>query len=144
MMLRWQTYDPWREIRSMQRQMDDILRGLLPTSRRTYDSYGPAFNVRDDGPAYRVEAEVPGLTKNDIHIEATSNAITIRGKREASKPEGYSVHRRERGNLEFARTLTFENKIDLEKVSASLHDGVLHLEVQKLPEAQPRQIAIKS
>lgn len=142
-MLRWQAHDPWREIRAIQRQMDETFRGLLTTKGRGYHPYGPAFNVRDDGAAYRIEAEVPGLTKNDIHIEATSNSITIRGKREASRPEGYSVHRQERGNLEFARTLTFESKIDLERLSAALHDGVLHLDVQKLPEAQPRQIAIK-
>lgn len=145
-MLRWQTYDPWRELRALQRQMDDVFRGLAPESGRGrgYQGYGPALNVREENNRYLIEAEVAGFSKDDINIEATGNTVTIRGKREVDVPEGYSVHRQERGHLEFARTLTFESKIDLEKLSAQMRDGVLRMELHKQPDAQPRQIAIQA
>lgn len=143
-MLRLQAYDPWRELRAIQRQMDEVFRGFVPDARRSHSGYGPAFNVYEEGSHYIVEAELPGVNKDDLNIEATGNSVTIRGKRAVKAPEGYSVHRRERGNLEFARTVSFEGKLDLEKISASLHDGVLRLELHKQPEAQPRQISIKA
>jgi len=138
--------DPWREFRTLQHQMDEVFRGLLPEVGRrvTYPNNGPAFNVADTGASYVIEAELPGLSEGDLAIEATVNSLTIKGARKPDAHEGYAVHRRERGNLAFARSFGFEGRLDLENVKATLNDGVLRLEVTKQPEAQPRQISIKS
>lgn len=146
-MLRLQAHrDPWREFRVLQRQMDDVFRGLLSSEPAAFQRprHGPAFNVTEQADRYVIEAEVPGLRDEDISIEATTQSVTLRGKRPVIAPEGYSAHRQERGTLEFARSFSFESKLDLEHVKATLTDGVLHVELGKRAEAQPRQITIQS
>lgn len=141
-MLRWHSsYDPWREFRALQRQMDDVFRGLMPEGR-PQTSVGPAVNVIDTGDRYVLEAEVPGATQENLSIEATAQGITIKGKRDTGSLEGYATHRRERSSLEFARSFNFDGKIDLEKVTAKLNDGLLRVELHKAADAKPRQISI--
>ena len=53
------------------------------------------------------------------------------------------VHRQERTPIKFGRTFTLPCKIDPEKSSAVLKDGVLTVTLAKAPEAQPRQISVK-
>jgi HSP20 family protein len=143
-MLRLHTsYDPWREFRALQRQMDDVFQGLLPEAGRSGHGAGaPSFNVSDRGDVYVLEAELPGVDQNHLSIEATAFSITIKGRRDVATPQGYTAHRRERGSIEFARSFNFDSKLDLEKVSAKLNDGILRVELGKAPDAKPRQIAI--
>lgn len=147
-MLRWYPqYDPWRDVRALQRQMDDVFRALLPERDRgglqTYAGV-PAFNVTDTGQAFVVEAELPGFKREDLSIDATSHSLTVKGQRNATAPEGQTLHRQERGNLRFARSFSFDARLDLEKVAATLQDGILRVEVGKHAESQPRRIAIKA
>lgn len=147
MLLRLHTnHDPWREFRTLQRQMDDVFRGLLSGPSRTpwTAAFGPAFNVAESNDAYVIEAELPGVKEEDLSIEATENSVTIKGKRTTSVPDGHSTHRHERGEGTFARSFGFENRLNLEQVKATLKDGLLHLELGKRAVAQPRQIAIQT
>lgn len=142
MLLRWTntpSYNPLREIRALQRQMDHVFRDLVP--RESYER--PSFNVSDLGEAYVVEAELPGVAQEDLKIDATVNSLTIKGHRSVAGPEGYSTHRKERSSLEFSRAFTFEDKLDLEKVSAKLEHGMLRIELTKQAEVQPRTITVK-
>ena len=142
MLLRWTntpSYNPWREIRALQRQMDDLFRDTLPQRGEPR----PPFNVSDLGDKYLVEGELPGVGQEDLQIDATVNTLTIKGQRSVAPPEGYSAHRQERSNLEFSRSFTFEDKLDLEKVAARLEHGLLRIELAKQAEVQPRTITVK-
>lgn len=130
-------YDPWREFRAAVRQMDDVF--------RTYDQAAPAapgFDVQDNDDAYIIDASLPGLKAEDMTIDATANSITLQGKRSVSVPEGYRAHRRERRDIEFSRTFKLPSKVDVDQISASFDNGVLHLELPKAPEAKPRRISL--
>ena len=89
-------------------------------------------------------AEVPGLGENDIQISATMDSLTIAGERKAAAPEGYAAHRQERGALRFARSFALPAKIDVDKVSASVKNGVLTVTMPKHPESQPKAITVKA
>ena len=142
MLVRWshpRTYNPWRDLRALQRHMDDVFREHVPTS----SSATPAFNVADLGDKYLVEAELPGVTQEDLSIDATVNSLTIKGKRSVAPPQGYTPHRQERNSLEFSRAFSFENKLDLEKVAAHLNHGLLRIELTKQAADAPRTINVK-
>lgn len=104
----------------------------------------PRLSVYDTGSALVLYAEVPGLKESDIKIEIAQDVLSLSGDRKADAPEGYAVHRRERAPVKFARNLTLPCKIDVDKATATVTDGVLTLTLPKAADAQPRQIAVKA
>ena len=104
----------------------------------------PRLSVYDTGSALVLHAEVPGLKDSDIKIEVAQNVLSLSGERKADAPEGYAVHRRERAPVKFARSLSLPCKVDVEKATATVVDGMLTLTLPKSPEAQPRQITVKT
>ena len=129
----------------LRRELDRFFQGY----ERGYESAGqfgagtPRIGVVDAGSELQVRAELPGFSEKDLSITVEQGSLTIRGKRSAEVPEGYSVHRQERGEYAFARSFTLPSRIDTEKVRAALRDGVLELTLPKAAEEQPRQIQVK-
>jgi HSP20 family protein len=107
-------------------------------------AFGPRLDLADTGGSLVVTADVPGLAEKDVEITLNDNVLSLSGTRKAEVPEGYTVHRRERGDYRFARSVALPCKVDPEKTSAALRDGVLTVTLTKVPEARPRQIAIKA
>ncbi len=145
MLTRWNDFErSLAMLDEFKRRMDtmftDYDRGTLPTGRSTW----PRVNMYDADSKIVLEAEVPGVSKEDIDITVTQDVLAISGKRGVDVPEGYSVHRRERGAVQFARSFTLRDRVDPEQVGAELVDGVLTITLEKAPEAQPRKIALKA
>jgi HSP20 family protein len=104
----------------------------------------PRLSVYDTGSALVLYAEVPGLKETDVKIEIAQDVLSLSGERKVDAPEGYAVHRRERAPVKFARSLALPCKVDVDKATATVADGLLTLTLPKSPEAQPRQITVKA
>lgn len=105
---------------------------------------GPQFTLRDAGESLEITADVPGFQSEDLHVSFEQGSLIVRGERSESVPEGYSVHRKERGGLRFARAFTLPARIDPDKIEASLRNGVLELHLPKAAEERPRMISVKA
>jgi HSP20 family protein len=103
----------------------------------------PPVNVFDTGSTLVIEADVPGLVEKDVGLMVHDDVLTLRGERKADLPSGYTPHRRERGPVQFSRSFALPCKVDFEKTTAVLKDGVLTVTLSKAPEAQPRQIQVQ-
>jgi len=103
----------------------------------------PRIALYDSGSELRLRAEMPGVSEKDLDISMEQSSLTIRGQRMSEVPEGYSVHRQERGNRSFARSFTLPCRIDAEKATANLKNGILEMTLPKVAEEQPRQIQVK-
>lgn len=139
--------DDWR--RRMDRAFADFQLPYAPVG--TFDdpwslseATWPRVDVYDTGATLLLTAEVPGMTPGDLQIQLENDVLTIRGERQVGVPQGFTAHRRERGSLSFTRSFNLPAKVDPEKVTATLKDGVLNLEMVKVPEAQPRRIAVRA
>lgn len=104
----------------------------------------PRLSVYDTGSALVLYADVPGLKESDIKIEIAQDVLSLSGERKADAPEGYAVHRRERAPVKFSRSLALPCKVDIDKATATVTDGLLTLTLPKTPESQPRQITVKA
>ena len=142
------TFDVLDELR---RQMDRVWNdyegawGITrsPTQALTSANW-PRFNVLDAGANLLVMADVPGMTEKDLQVSLEDGVLTVSGEQKAVAPEGYAVHRRERPALRFGRSVALPVKIDAEKVTANVKDGVLTITLAKAPEARPRQITVRA
>ena len=152
MLTRWSDFDTaftiMDELRKrMDRVWDDYEVG------RTESPYGaavgrgaswPRLNLFDTGTSFVIHAEVPGLEDKDVQLTVNQDVVTLKGERKADGPEGYSVHRQERGPVRFARSFTLPARVDSERTTAQLKNGVLSINLPKVAEAQPRQIAVRA
>jgi HSP20 family protein len=116
--------------------------GYSAGAARPYGATWPAFNTWEDGDAAYVEAELPGLTMEDIEVSVLGREVTIGGERRIGNPDGATWLRRERSGGRFTRTLTLPWDVDADKVEAKLSDGVLTVRLPKSDTARPRKIKV--
>lgn len=148
MLTRWNDLDrSFSFVNELHRRMNQLFNDYEPTNWRVrpvvHQSW-PAVNLYDSGDELLIQAQVPGLSEKDITLNLNQEVLTISGERRSVAPEGYSVHRQERGSVKFSRSFTFPCKIDPERASATVKNGLLTIKLSKAAEAKPRQIEIKA
>lgn len=147
---RW-PFDPLAGLDESARAFDPIRRLFseidreLAAARLVHARAGvPRIDLKDSGEEVHLSAELPGFTEKDIELEVHRNVLTLRGKRTTEVPEGYTVHRRERRDIELTRTITLPYQVDTERVEATLSNGVLRVTLPKAAADRPRQIAVRT
>ena len=103
----------------------------------------PKMNIYDTGEQIEAKVELPGFAKEDIHIKVQGNYLELSGSRKTACPEGYTIHRQERENPTFTRSMTLSVEVDSSKATASIKEGILHLILPKSIAARPQQITIR-
>lgn len=107
-------------------------------------SWSPRVDIYDNGSEVQLQAELPGINKEDIDIRVENNVLTLRGKRERNqevKDNGY--FRTERSYGSFSRSFSLSNTVEVSKIEADYKDGVLNLVLPKAEEAKPKHIEVK-
>lgn len=108
--------------------------------------WSPAVEVLEKGNNLVVRAEIPGVSKDDVTVSLTNEALTIQGeRRRESEDRGDGYYRSERSYGRFFRAIPLPEGIDPEKVDASFKDGVLEVTVAvpKSEQKRGRKIAIR-
>jgi HSP20 family protein len=129
----------------MDRLFDSFLDTVPFEAVRAFGAPGfPAVDIMEEEAALHLEAEVPGLTMDDVRVFVLGNELTIEGERKAPSIEAATYHRQERGIGKFTRVVHLPVEVDAEKVYAQLRDGVLSVHLPKAKAAMPRRIEVKS
>jgi HSP20 family protein len=103
----------------------------------------PAVNIYDDGEAFLVRAEIPGVDRESLEITTRGNELAIRGERVVrTAEETASYHRREREGGRFRRVVTLPQRVDGERVSATYRQGILEVTLPRVNEEKPRKIQL--
>ena len=95
-------------------------------------SWVPPVDIYETDDHYILNAELPGVTREEIHVEVSGSDLTIRGERRSDAicaEENY--HRLEGMRGEFRRTFSLPELSDGAHIRASLKDGILNLAVPK-------------
>jgi HSP20 family protein len=134
--------DPFDTLLNLQRALEartysDWLQGLT-TSQGPF----PPINVFQQDDNILAIIELPGIDKNTLQIQAKDNTIRLSGRKDASYPQGVSLHRRERVFGAFDRTLTLPVELDADAVKAEYRDGILALYLPRSEREKPRTIKI--
>src|SRR5918911_3413374 len=150
----WAGGSPFAFMRRFSEEMDRLFEdfgfggGLLtPTFGRGLSRFGelersvwsPQVEVFERGGQLVVRADLPGMTKDDVHVEVTDDALVIRGERKSEREEseeGY--YRSERSYGSFSRSIPLPEGINAENANATFRDGVLEITMQA-PERRERR-----
>lgn len=136
------TATPFHRLRD---EMDRMLTRMLPEvdPRFARGPNFPALNAWEEADAVYVEAEVPGVTLDDLEITVKGDELTISGERKLSAVEQATYHRRERVAGKFERFLQLPYDVAADKVEAKLKDGVLTIVLPKSEAAKSRKVEVK-
>lgn len=127
----------------MDRLFDDFF-GMTPARGERGAVWSPAVNVREDADNFYIEAELPGMNKEDIELEVEQNSMVIKGERKfEQKQEGENYHFVERSYGSFYRSFTLPKNVDADGINAEYKDGVLQVTVPKKEEVKPKKVQIK-
>ena len=96
-----------------------------------------------DGDTFHIEFDLPGVRADSIDLDVERNVLTVRADRPALNGN-VELIAAERPSGVFSRQLILGDNVDLDKIAASYHDGVLSLEVPVAEKAKPRKIAVES
>ena len=144
-LVRW---NPWRGLVSpdcnTDALVDNFLTGSFTRGMGNASSWTPMVDIREDKDAYVIEAELPGMDKDDVKITCHDGVLTIEGeKKYERKEEDEKYYRRvERRYGRFSRSFRLPAEVDAGNVRADYCNGVLSMHVPKTEVAKPRTIEI--
>ena len=143
--VRW---DPFQDLISLQERMNRLFEQTLDRSRGEREgmvpgTWAPAVDIYETPDSIVLQAELPGLSKDDIDIQVRDNVLTLKGDRRSEKEvkEGNYL-RVERAYGGFQRAFTLPAAVQADKIRAVFKDGVLDVSIPKAEEAKPKQIKI--
>lgn len=140
---------PFSLVRQLAEDMDRLFGGFLGTGLFRdlgETAFWPEIEVQQTGNKLVVQADLPGLKKDDVTIEVRDNALILSGERrsEAEREEA-GFYRTERSYGSFFRTIPLPKGAKPETASASFENGVLKIEMDAPgeEEAQARRIEVR-
>jgi HSP20 family protein len=99
----------------------------------------PAMDIYEEGGDIIVKAEIPGMRKEEIHVDINEKTVTVSGeKKKEEKVERKDYVHLERTYGSFARTFALPAEVQTDKARATFKDGVLVLRMPKTAEAASR------
>lgn len=141
-LVRW---EPFREVNSLQREMNRLFDTLSPLRDEQFDlgAFMPAAEINETDEAVDLKLELPGLKPEDIDIQVSADSVSISGERKSeSKTEENGVTRSEFHYGSFRRVLPLNTRIDNTDVQAEYNDGILKLHLPKAPEERNKVVKV--
>ena len=140
-------YDPFRDLKSLQ---DEVNRLFSTSFSRSFGEEGfargawmPNVDIFENKDEIVLEAELPGMNREDFELTVENNVLTLRGERRfEKKDEADNYHRVERSYGAFSRSFTLPQTVSPEGATAEYKNGVLRVVLHKREEVKARRIEV--
>ena len=138
--------DPFRDLLNLQNEMTRLFgHAYGDEAEGTRASWAPPLDIYETPDAYKVLAELPGFSPDQVDVTVNEGQLTIRGERKFyDDVNEESFHRVERRFGAFQRIVSLPQQVQAERVEASFDKGVLTVSIPKAEQAKPRRIEIKA
>ena len=116
--------------------LDDAFRGFMRPFRWETELEAPQIkmDIAETDGSYTVKAEIPGVKKEDIHVEVDGAQVMITAevKKDMEEKKEGRIVRSERSHGFASRSFTLGHELDRTKAEAKYESGVLTLTLPKL------------
>lgn len=134
-------WDPFED------SFDDLVKGffLRPMRLEHQEPVRVKIDVKEDSSAYTVQAEIPGVKKEDIQVSVDGNQVAISAevKRQKEEKQGEKTLRTERYYGKVYRSFALSQDVDQDKAQAKYEGGVLELVLPKKAAASTRTLTVQ-
>jgi len=143
-------WDPWATLPTLQDRINRIFEESFPARASAKEGevslcdWRPIVDTYEEDDTIVINAELPGVNKDDVSIDIKDNVLSIKGVRnyeQKIKEENY--YRQERCYGKFHRAFTLPDAVDPNRIEASYKDGVLKIKIPKAEETASKKIEIK-
>jgi HSP20 family protein len=143
-LIRW---EPFREVESLQKEMNRLFDRLVPTDVGNGEKMGlsfiPAAEITETPEAVQLKLEIPGMEAKDLNLEVTADSLTINGERKSEiKTEEEGFTRTEFRYGKFHRVIPLPVRVDNNNVTAEYKDGILNLTLPKAEEEKNKVVKV--
>lgn len=144
-------YDPIRTMSRLQDEINQFFRTgdgypvFGDSSNVETSQWMPSVDIKDNGDAFVIKADIPGVAPSDIDVSMENGMLTIKGERKSEdKEEKHGYRRVECSYGAFYRRFSLPDTADSENIKAKGKDGVLEITVAKREPAKARKIDVKT
>lgn len=132
-------FEPWTYVNLPQRDLHRKPIDKAPAE------WVPAVDIVEEKSRFLLHADVPGVKPEDVDVSMDTGVLTVSGVRNADeRGEDVDVRRTERLTGRFSRRFTLPETTDPDGITAKISDGILEVDIPKLPVAQARRITVKA
>ncbi|MDX6439862.1 MAG: hypothetical protein QOF45_2445 [Gaiellaceae bacterium] len=135
----------WEPLGDLELATERMRRLLEQTFGQLSSTVGwvPLVDIEEQDDAYIVEAEIPGVKRDDVNIELVGNEVVVSGEIKERERKGI-LRRSTRRVGAFEYRVVLPENIDRDAIDAKLDDGVLIVRIPKAEQAQRRRIDVKA
>jgi HSP20 family protein len=136
-------WSPYRNLISLPDEIDRFFNGFGLDLNVSDSVWSPDVDISETENQYEVNAEIPGLKKEDIKLSVEDNVLTLSGERKVEKEtDKKNYHRVERAYGKFERSFRLPKEVDAENIKANYKNGVLTVQLPKTEAVKPKEIAV--
>lgn len=122
----YDAWDPFAEMRLMERQMNQMLRDNAV-------DFNPKEDIKQTPDHYIISMDIPGMEKDKINVEVKSGMLVVSGDRnsEIKEEKPHQFYRQERSFGHFYRTMPLPGDAKADNIEAQYNNGVLTVKVSR-------------
>ena len=139
-------FEPMRDLDHLSNRFQRFFDEFPGLQTLDKDTFSPRIDISEDEKSILIDAEIPGVKKENLKITMQDNILTIEGeKKKVSEEKEKNFYREERTYGKFKRSFTLPVEVDSEKVDAKFSDGMLEIKLNKMEPkvAKERVIELK-
>jgi HSP20 family protein len=125
--------------------MDKMFGDFMPAVRGDHGGFTPAIDMYEDKDNVIVETQLAGIDPEKVDVAIENDILTVKGESEKkSEVEDKNYYRKEIRRGSFYRSIPLPAKVDGDRASAVVEDGILKISVPKAAASQPKTIKIET
>lgn len=116
---------------------------IANASHNATPTFSPFVNITENEDRFLISLALPGFTKKEVGIQIEKNKLVIKSEIEKSKDDDNTKFRkREFAKASFEKSFILPDNVDKENLKAQFKNGVLAIDITKVPEAKPLSIKV--
>jgi HSP20 family protein len=147
--------DPELSFDSIHQELNNFLRDTFmesmfshPLNLKKMSTWRPAIELKQTEKNYKVKVQLPGVNKEDIHVDLTNDYMTVTAEiknEKDEKDETSKIHTSEFRYGKYIRTVSFDNPVKSDESVAEYKNGILNIALpkQKVEKTKTKRLNIK-
>ena len=104
----------------------------------------PPVDIFEDVHGLTVKAEMPGVSKERLNVQADRNSLVIEGEMVIDMPASMEALYADVRSTRYRRVFVLSGELETDRIEANLNDGVLTVRIPKRAELRPRKIEVRA